>query len=459
MINLVICALITATDAGRILAVFPTPSISHQVVFRPLTEELAKRGHEVIVITPDPAFTEENLPANLIEIDVHNISYEAWRKEFFRLNIGDGNYLLSQSSVAFKLFAKVFEAQMKEKEVQKVLDTGGRFDLLLLEACVRPTLALSHIFKSPVIQVSSFGPMFGTNEIAGVTIHPIFYPSVISQRIFNLTIWEKIREFYYYYKIEKLYKSFEPEENELIRKFFGPEIPPLSKLYDNIDMFFLNIDPIWANNQPIPSNIVYIGGIHQKPGKELPKDLQTYLNSSKYDVIYVSFGTNVHSSQVPLHIVESMVETFGQLKYSILWKWDDDKIKVSENVKIYKWLPQMDLLRHPKVKLFITQGGLQSTQEAILAGVPLIGVPSLGDQWHNTEKYVYHKIGLKLAMNSLTAKSFKEAILTIIEDESPKPHWSAPSGGWSTCCGTAERSIYVLRQRTSPGQSTTNLNY
>lgn len=72
---------------------------------------------------------------------------------------------------------------------------------------------------------------------------------------------------------------------------------------------------------------------------------------------------------------------------------------------------------HPKIKLFITQGGLQSTDEAITAGVPLIGIPMLGDQWYNVEKYVHHKIGMKLDMSSLQEDEFRDAINTVIEVE------------------------------------------
>lgn len=71
---------------------------------------------------------------------------------------------------------------------------------------------------------------------------------------------------------------------------------------------------------------------------------------------------------------------------------------------------------HPKVKLFITQSGLQSTDEAITAGVPLIGVPMLGDQWFNTELYVIHKIGIRVDMDTLTDIKFTDAIKTVIGD-------------------------------------------
>ena len=72
---------------------------------------------------------------------------------------------------------------------------------------------------------------------------------------------------------------------------------------------------------------------------------------------------------------------------------------------------------HPNVKLFITQGGLQSTDEAITAGVPVIGIPMLGDQWYNVERYEYHKIGQGLHMETLTEKEVIDTVKKIIGDD------------------------------------------
>lgn len=46
----------------------------------------------------------------------------------------------------------------------------------------------------------------------------------------------------------------------------------------------------------------------------------------------------------------------------MLWKWEDDLPDKPSNIRIEKWLPQNDILGHPNVKLFITHGGLLSTQ-------------------------------------------------------------------------------------------------
>jgi UDP:flavonoid glycosyltransferase YjiC (YdhE family) len=48
------------------------------------------------------------------------------------------------------------------------------------------------------------------------------------------------------------------------------------------------------------------------------------------------------------------------------------------------------------VRLFITHGGLQSIQEAIHRGVPLVGIPIYADQYYNLARIVSFGIGIRL---------------------------------------------------------------
>lgn len=72
---------------------------------------------------------------------------------------------------------------------------------------------------------------------------------------------------------------------------------------------------------------------------------------------------------------------------------------------------------HPKIKLFITQAGLQSTDEAITAGVPLIAIPSFADQWYNAEKYEKFGIGIPLDIKTFTEEELHHAVITVINNE------------------------------------------
>ena len=73
---------------------------------------------------------------------------------------------------------------------------------------------------------------------------------------------------------------------------------------------------------------------------------------------------------------------------------------------------------HPKVKVFITQGGLQSFQEAVHYGVPLVGIPWSGDQECNVAKMVDAGIGVLLKSQDLHSyEKIKVALEAVLFDE------------------------------------------
>lgn len=109
------------------------------------------------------------------------------------------------------------------------------------------------------------------------------------------------------------------------------------------------------------------------------------------------------------------MDTFAELPYQVLWKFENESLPGKpENVRIEKWLPQQDLLGHPNIKLFITQAGLQSTEEAIVNHVPLLAIPFLADQHANAKKIKKLGMGLHLDILTLSKDQFKEAIMEII---------------------------------------------
>ncbi|XP_045454956.1 UDP-glucosyltransferase 2-like [Melitaea cinxia] len=419
---LVLSFLFVTTEPAKILGVFPMPSLSHQVVFSRITQELAKRGHEVTVITTDPAFPKGNGPTNLKEIDIHDVSYELFKKNFqTKYKAGAQKHqTFTEMKDGLRIFSSLFHIQVQTPLVQELLtNKNNTFDLILIESVTRPALILSHILKAPAILISSFGAIYKYHDLMGSLTHPILYPSTFQMKIYNLTLWEKFDALWYHYTNKYVTYLNEFYVHEMLKQDFGSDIPTLKELYNNVHMLFLNIHPIWADNQPVPSGVIFMGGIHQLSEKELPKDLKTYLDSSKRGVIYVSFGTNILARMFELETVKIIVNVLSKLPYDVLWKWDQDELPGNpDNIKISKWLPQSDLLRHPKIKLFVTQAGLQSTDEAITAGVPLVAIPMLADQWYNSEKYLKHGIGMKLDIDFLTEDKLKHAIETVISDES-----------------------------------------
>lgn len=114
-----------------------------------------------------------------------------------------------------------------------------------------------------------------------------------------------------------------------------------------------------------------------------------------------------------------MLQAFSQLKYDVLWKWENDEESIDIlplNVKTTSWVPQQDLLAHPKIKLFVTQGGHQSIEEAVDRAVPMIVIPFFVDQFPNSRRVTNKGIGISLDLNEMTADKFKQNILEVIEN-------------------------------------------
>lgn len=281
---LMLLSCLVISDAARILVMVPTPSFSHQVVFRPLITELVKRGHEVVYITTDPIFKNEERPANLTEIDVHDLSYEMWRNGFMKSKVTSGDKGDSKDQLALMgdLIIEIYEQQLLVDDVYKILtDKSQKFDLLVFEAYFAGLLGISHLIKAPVIQMSSLGPTGRTVRDIGASYHPLLYPTYFAQKLNNRSFWDKISELYYEYYIENHLSELNELAHAKFKKIYGADIPPLEELRNNIDMLFLNVHPIWDFNRPVPPNVIYMGGLHQKDKKELPQ-VCLYVKSKTY---------------------------------------------------------------------------------------------------------------------------------------------------------------------------------
>lgn len=270
-----ICILfITVANSARILVCVPSPSISHTVVFTPFIKELLKRGHEVVFITTDSIYPKGASPANLTEIDTHDVSYKIWTDIRQTINTATGakEDLYEQFKYIFSTIRKSFEKQVLHPETQELIKGKVTFDLLIIESCAKSALSLSHVFKAPVILMSSFGSYHDNYDLMGAPKYPrILYPYSMQQKLNNMTVLDKVKVLWDMYNIEELFWQLREEENDMVKRLFGPDTPTLEEMGDNVHMLFLNVYPVWEMNRPVPPGVVFIGGIHKKPQKELPK--------------------------------------------------------------------------------------------------------------------------------------------------------------------------------------------
>nr|WEU75317.1 uridine diphosphate-glycosyltransferases 340F1 [Glyphodes pyloalis] len=411
--------------AARILGVFPIPSRSHQVVFQSYCKELAKNGHELVVITPNP--TQNAEASNITEIDV-SFSYNDLLKllKSTASTLKRGVMMNVDVIVELDVYTQMLDVvvqQLKSEQVRKLLeDKTQKFDLLVVEGFFEYQLIVSEIFKAPVILFPSFMGFPEHYEMMGaIGRHPILFPNFHRMNYANLSFWGTLKELYYEYKLYDMFRNVALTQDRLLKENFGSQAPTTEELKRNVDMLFLNSLASFANNRPVPPNVVYLGSTHLQPVKEIPQELKAYLDGSSRGVIYVSFGSNIRPSMMEKSLLDSLLEAFESLPFDILWRFDGESLEnVPKNVKWQQWFPQRDLLFHPNIKAFVTQCGLQSTEEAIDAEVPLVGVPMMAEQWYNAQKYVDLGIGVKLESLTLTANDLVQGVKTVVGSKSYK---------------------------------------
>ncbi|KRT82423.1 Glycosyltransferase, partial [Oryctes borbonicus] len=126
-------------------------------------------------------------------------------------------------------------------------------------------------------------------------------------------------------------------------------------------------------------------------------------------------GSSVRAANMPEYLRRMLLCVFKQLPQRVLWKWEADHMPdVPPNVKLSRWLPQQDILGHPKIRAFVTHGGLLSMFETIYHGVPIVTIPVFCDHDSNAAKAHLDGYAIQLDLATLTADNLLRAIRNVI---------------------------------------------
>ncbi|XP_068994073.1 uncharacterized protein [Neodiprion pinetum] len=406
--------------ASRILGVFPATSISHQFVYRQLTLALRERGHELVVITPDPI--NDPTLKNYTEIDVHSLYEEANKIVNCVLPPNKTTWLEKVQDLAEK-FMLMSQRILSHSVVKKVYapNSGEKFDLLIIEMLFwQALLPLAKRFDVPVIGISSFGLSLHLQHRIGNPVmpsHPVHWDAEIKV-LGKLSLWQRLWNLVYAWRLVHFIETdCLPRQQMIARKYFGNDIPDIADMEKNISLVFVNQQAPISFVSPNVPKIINIGGFHvSKHIETLSQDLQKTLDEATHGFIYMSLGTNFKSTMLSNKTRGEFLAAFSQLPYIVIWKFEDILPGRPDNVITMKWAPQQTILAHPNIKAFIYQGGLQSTEEAVSYAVPVIGLPTLGDQYTHVNKMVSLGVGKKLEILTFNRMDLVEAIRSVTTD-------------------------------------------
>ncbi|XP_001916485.3 UDP-glucuronosyltransferase 2C1 isoform X1 [Equus caballus] len=421
-------------DSGRTGKVLVWPmDFSHWINLKVILEELHLRGHEITILVPSPSLLMDHtkIPFN-VEIlqlpvtketlleELNTVLYVA-AFELPKLSWWDMQVKLTEMSNRFSRTAKrVCDSAITNKELLSRLQ-AAKFDICISDPLSFCGELLAELLDIPFVY--SFRFSFGNfieRLCAGLPTSSSYVPGSTSGLTDNMTFVQRLRNWFLYVMSGVIYSYFLlPEWNEYYSKVLGKPTT-VCETMGKAEMWLIRTS--WEFEFPYPylPHFEFVGGLHCKPAKPLPKELEEFVQSSGKDgVVIFTLGSMIHNlTEEKSNMIASAL---AQIPQKVLWRYTGKKPDtLGPNTRLYDWIPQNDLLGHPKTRAFITHCGTNGIYEAIYHGVPMVGIPMFGDQVDNIARIKAKGAAVDVDMRTMTSSDLLKALKAVINNPSYK---------------------------------------
>ena len=183
---------------------------------------------------------------------------------------------------------------------------------------------------------------------------------------------------------------------------------------------------------------------------------EEFLSIGKKPLVYVSLGT-LHNDS--LAFFKNCIEALKDSDYEVIMSIGntvkpEDLGPLPDNIKAYPRVPQLHILKHASA--FITHGGMNSLNEGLYFGVPVIICPQQFEQAFNGRRLQKMGIAKTLANSIPSANKVREGVEAVINDPQMKKRTEAygqvlkAAGGYKRA---AELIIDYTKKSQVPGRT------
>ncbi|CAJ0602788.1 unnamed protein product [Cylicocyclus nassatus] len=435
-LKLVLCCFITLQYvAAYKMALFVPNMANSQVLFNArVAETLAKAGHDVtmIMITSMDDFDGSDVKI-MPEVKIHRVNASFGLKKkymeeqqskmiFQDLPMWD-HRLRAHLDRMTTFLTESCRKMVENKEFLRWL-SNQKFDLAFAHMYDVCPIGLIHYAKIPSWIWLNSGAL--TDFVAyymGVPIIPSYVPPLIMESSDHMNFVERTKSLIGHTLMTILWKKkFADRETTIFQELIDANFPDIVDIAKKCPLVMVNSNEMYDLPRPTLAKIVNIGGvgIEKMNARPLPQEYQQIVDNAEGLVVF-SFGSVAPGHKMPTEWKLSFIEAFKSFpNYHVFWRYagTDLKDKIPPNVHLFDWLPQSDLLIHPKTKAFISHGGYNSIQEAISAGVPMITIALFGDQPKNAKLAERQQFSINLRKSELSAETIADALSEIFNDQS-----------------------------------------
>ncbi|XP_058578347.1 UDP-glucuronosyltransferase 2A2 isoform X1 [Neofelis nebulosa] len=407
---------------------------SHWLNIELILEELIQRNHNVTVLASSATLFINSNPDSPVNFEVIPISYkssdiDSLIEHMIMLWIDHrptpvtlwtfykelGKFL----DAAFRMNIQICDGVLNNTKLLARLQEGG-FDVLLADPVTVCGDLVALKLGIPFVYTLRFSPASTVERHCGKIPAPASYvPAALSELTDHMTFGERVKNTISYLLQDYIFESYWGEWNSYYSKVLGRPTT-LCEVMGKAEIWLIRTYWDFEFPRPYLPNFEFVGGLHCKPAKPLPKEMEEFVRSSGEDGIVVfSLGSMVRNlSDEKANLIASAL---AQIPQKVLWRYKGKKpATLGANTRLYDWIPQNDLLGHPKTKAFITHGGTNGIYEAIYHGVPMVGVPMFADQPDNIAHMKAKGAAVEVNINTMTSEDLLNALRTVINEPSYK---------------------------------------
>lgn len=274
-------------------------------------------------------------------------------------------------------------------------------------------------YNACLVGISAYATSWNIDFLAGNRAPSVYEPMSPSGYSPNLGLIGKLKNWVYIteeWLMERL--IYLPRQLKLYKHFFNKSAEDLYTIRDNFSLMLINHHFSLGRARSNVPNVIEVAGMHiTESMPRIDESLKRFLDESEKDIVYFSMGMEITEKWMPAVILDILRQSFKQLQLRVIWKFNGTQPKnLDDSIYQSPLVPQQEILAHPKVKLFITHGGILSIIEAAHFAVPVLCLPMYYDQFSNSELMKQGGVGIILDMLTMTLERTTDTIRELLEN-------------------------------------------
>uniref|UniRef100_A0A8C8ZRU8 glucuronosyltransferase n=1 Tax=Prolemur simus TaxID=1328070 RepID=A0A8C8ZRU8_PROSS len=424
--------LIEIVLSGNVL-IWPTDG-SHWLNIKIILEELIQRNHNVTVLASSATLlinSSLNSPVNFEVIPVlfKTSDIDSLVEHMIMLWLDHRPTPLTLWTfykelgklidTFYRINIQICDGVLNNPRLMARLRKGG-FDVLVADPVTICGDLVALKLGIPFMYTLRFSPASTVERHCGKIPAPVSYvPAALSELTDQMTFAERVKNTISYPLQDYIFQTYWGAWNSYYSKVLGRPTT-LCETMGKAEIWLIRTYWDFEFPRPYLPNFEFVGGLHCKPAKPLPKEMEEFVQSSdEHGVVVFSLGSMVKNlTEEKANIIASAL---AQIPQKVLWRYGGKKpATLGNNTQLYDWIPQNDLLGHPKTKAFITHGGTNGIYEAIYHGIPMVGVPMFADQPDNIAHMKAKGTAVEVNLNTMTSADLLNALRAVINEPSYK---------------------------------------